>query len=336
VKEGDLVRKLEELYKERGYSEPGLAARFLEDVRVHSALLLDRGGRQYGFIHLTFQEYLAAVALAQRAQQGVGAVVDALAAHVGEAPWHEVSLLTVGYLAIVQQWETVASDVVEELLRRSPGPPGEAAVLAGRAVADAGFGGVTEQCRRSVVSALLTTMQATDDVAPRVRVAAGKALSRVGDPRPEVMTIDGMEFCPVPAGPFWIGSGEEDSEASGDEKPRHEVDLPYEYRMGRYPVTTAQFSEYLKATGGESDRPGSLLKRSVPDRFHPNEKESLKNRPPPLPGQARSALRSPGSPIHPSFFVPLRQKHEARTRRGLRVQAHYGHRPVRNTSLPVH
>jgi predicted NACHT family NTPase len=42
--------------------------RFLEDVREHAALLLDRGGRQYGFIHLTFQEYLAAVALAQKGQ----------------------------------------------------------------------------------------------------------------------------------------------------------------------------------------------------------------------------------------------------------------------------
>ena len=115
VKEGDLRRELERLYAERGHDDPAVAARFLEDVRAHSALLLDRGGRHYGFIHLTFQEYLAAVALAQRAQQGAGAVADALAAHVGEAPWHEVSLLTVGYLAIVQQWESVASEVVEEL-----------------------------------------------------------------------------------------------------------------------------------------------------------------------------------------------------------------------------
>jgi hypothetical protein len=86
VKEGDLHRKLEHLFAERGYSDPAVAARFLEDVRTHSALLLDRGGRQYSFIHLTFQEYLAAVAVAQKAQQGAGAVADALAKHVGEAP----------------------------------------------------------------------------------------------------------------------------------------------------------------------------------------------------------------------------------------------------------
>jgi len=30
-------------------------------------------------------------------------VVDALAAHVGDPAWHEVSLLTVGYLGIVQK-----------------------------------------------------------------------------------------------------------------------------------------------------------------------------------------------------------------------------------------
>lgn len=258
VKEGDLYRELERLFEERGYSEPAVATHFLEDVRSHSALLLDRGGRQYGFIHLTFQEYLAAVALAQRAQQGSGAVVDALAAHVGEAPWHEVSLLTVGYLAIVQQWETVASEVVEELLRRSPGPLGEAAVLAGRAVADAGAGGVTEGCRRAVVTSLLDAMAATGKVTASRRAAAGRALADISDPRKGVVTVDGMEFRTVPAGLFWMGSGEEDPEAYGDEKPRHEVDLPYEYRMGRYPVTVAQFREYVDATGTKVGDPDSL------------------------------------------------------------------------------
>jgi len=258
VKEGDLHRELERLFAERGYPDPAVPARFLEDVRNHSALLLDRGGRQYGFIHLTFQEYLAAVALAQKAQRGAGAVVDALALHVGEAPWHEVSLLTVGYLAIVQQWETVASEVVEELLRRAPGSPGESVVLAGGAVADAGAGGVSARCRGAVVTSLRETMTATGRVPARLRAAAGRALAGVGDPRREVMTLEGMELCSVPAGSFWMGSGEEDPEAYSDEQPRHEVDLPYEVRMGRHPVTVAQFREYVEATRVKAGDPARL------------------------------------------------------------------------------
>jgi formylglycine-generating enzyme required for sulfatase activity len=169
-----------------------------------------------------------------------------------------VTLLTVGYLAIVQQWEALASELVEELLRRSPGPPGEAAVLAGRAAVDAGPGGVTEGCRQTVVAALLETMTATGRVSPPRRAAAGEALAALGDPRVEVMTLDGMAFCTVPAGRFWMGSGAEDTGVYEDEKPRHEVDLPYEYRMARYPVTVAQYREFVASVGSEVRVPEGL------------------------------------------------------------------------------
>lgn len=259
VKEGELLRKLESLCAGRGHADPARAAEsFLQDVRDHSSLLLSRGAHHYGFIHLTFQEYLAAVALARKAREGSGVLIAALAPHVGEAPWHEVVLLALGHLAIIDQWEQAASEVVEGLLDQSPGPPGEAAVWMGEAVADAGPGAVTAACRKKVVGALLDTLRAAGRVEPARRAAAGRALAAVGDPRPEVMTVDALELRTVQAGPFRMGSEEGDPEGYEDERPAHDCDLPYEYRIGRYPVTVAQFREYLKATGEPPGDPDSL------------------------------------------------------------------------------
>ncbi len=244
VREGDLLRELERIYQERRHEDPSAAARhFLEDVREHTALLLDRGGRQYGFIHLTFQEYLAAVALAQKGQQGIEPVVEVLAEHVGQATWHEVTLLSIGYLGVIQQRDEAASAVLEELIHRAPGPVGEAVVVAGQAVADAGASGVTRSCRRNVIEALVKILRDDRVEAPR-RAAAGQALAAIGDPRPEVVSVDGMHLCLVPAGPCLIGSEDAEDIAQDCEKPLHRYDIPYDYRIGRFPVTVAQLHEW--------------------------------------------------------------------------------------------
>jgi formylglycine-generating enzyme required for sulfatase activity/energy-coupling factor transporter ATP-binding protein EcfA2 len=258
VKEWDLHRELERIYQARGNDHPEEATRhFLEDVRDHAALLLDRGGRQYGFIHVTFQEYLAAVALAQKGQQEIRPIVDALAVHVGEPAWHEVSLLTIGYLGIVQKRDEAASAVVRELIARAPGPPGEAVVLAGRAVADAGNAGVTPACRKAVVNNLLETIR-TEKVEAHRRAVAGRVLAELGDPRPEVMTLDGMEFCMVPAGPFQMGNDNKEEALFEDEYPEHLVEVPYDFFLGRYPVSAAQFREYAEASQKQPRSPEFL------------------------------------------------------------------------------
>ena len=68
-------RRLASLFAERGAADPEhLAEDFLGGVRGDAGLLVERGLGEYGFIHLTFQEYLAAVALAQRGQQGLSLI----------------------------------------------------------------------------------------------------------------------------------------------------------------------------------------------------------------------------------------------------------------------
>jgi iron(II)-dependent oxidoreductase len=50
----------------------------------------------------------------------------------------------------------------------------------------------------------------------------------------------------VPAGPFWMGSLPEDTEAHENEKPRRRCELEG-YWIGRYPVTNAQYACFLAA-----------------------------------------------------------------------------------------
>ncbi len=254
VKQTDLVQRLEAIYGERGANDPERAARqFLADVREHAGLLLERGAGQYGFIHLTFEEYLAAVALAQRGQQDVEPVVSSLAAHLGDPAWREVSLLTVGYLGIVQQRDQAAGAVVEKLAALDGG---EAVVLAGDAVADAWPGGVMAASKAKVVEALLGAMRNDGQIKPPLRARAGDVLARLGDSRPGVgLRPDGLPdiaWCDMPAGPFLMGSTDADGMARGNEKPQHKVDLQA-FRIARYPVTNAQYAAFAR-DGGYTDR----------------------------------------------------------------------------------
>ena len=107
------------------------AERLLHDMREHAALLLERGPGEYGFIHLTFQEYLAAVAIGQLGQTDTSRLVQYLVPRIGVAAWREVVLLVVGYLGIVQKRDQAASEVVEALLTAPGSEPGQAIALAG-------------------------------------------------------------------------------------------------------------------------------------------------------------------------------------------------------------
>ncbi len=259
VKRGDLQRELERIYRERGEEDPERAAlRFLADVREYAGLLLERGAGQYGFIHLTFEEYLAAVGIARQGQRDITPIVDTLAAHVDEPAWREVSLLTIGYLGIVQQWDEVAGDVLLALLEREPGEPGRVVVLAGEAVVDSWPGGVTPACRERVVQALLRTMRDWERVKPALRAAAGRALARLGDPRfdPDRWSLPKeplLGFVRIPAGEFLMGSTDEDEMAADDEKPQHQRSLPL-YYIARYPVTQAQYRAFVEDPQGYRDR----------------------------------------------------------------------------------
>ncbi len=228
----EMRRKLEELFQERGDASPHQAARqFLSDVHEHAAILLERGAGEYGFIHLTFEEYLAAVALALKGQGSSKPIIETLFRHVGEQAWREVALLTIGYLGIRQQLPKIAGEVVEALVDEKPGPPGEAVILAGDAVLDTWPSGVPHHSKERVLHALTEAMQ---DGALRLdlRRRAGLLLGRLG-----WKPGDLDRFVEVPAGEYQYGVRKEARV------------IPYHYFIGKYPVTNIQFARFVKENG---------------------------------------------------------------------------------------
>jgi formylglycine-generating enzyme required for sulfatase activity len=79
-------------------------------------------------------------------------------------------------------------------------------------------------------------------------------LARLGDAREEVLTVDAMELRRVPAGRFVMGSPEGEEAALDAEHPQHELEIPYDYWVSRYPVTQAQYREFIDAGGYGEER----------------------------------------------------------------------------------
>ncbi|HED64819.1 MAG TPA: DUF4062 domain-containing protein [Planctomycetes bacterium] len=98
AKESDLARELRPLLESIGEDEITPEA-FLARIRDESGLLTGWSGEQFGFLHLGFQEYLAAHGLANRALSKAGEPeaftkeIEGIAGLFGQSWWHEVLCL---------------------------------------------------------------------------------------------------------------------------------------------------------------------------------------------------------------------------------------------------
>jgi HEAT repeat protein len=103
------------LVREQGFSKVAAqqqAEKLLFLIREVGGLLIDRGGEEYGFFHLTFQEYLAARAITRRR----GQIDHYLCQYLFNPRWREVIRLAAAHQGMKD--EEAGSEFIQAILNR--------------------------------------------------------------------------------------------------------------------------------------------------------------------------------------------------------------------------
>ncbi|MEW6668483.1 MAG: SUMF1/EgtB/PvdO family nonheme iron enzyme [Thermodesulfobacteriota bacterium] len=243
IKEWQLQKALAELHPEKSLD---WTAQLINTIKLRAGLLIEREPGVYTFPHRTFQEFLAGTHLSNEADF---AMTSARLAEQG-AFWREVILLAVGRLVYLAGDLSRPLVLVSELC-----PKGTKQTevdwrkvwLAGEVLVEIGVqrakeGSLGRELLGWVPDSLVQLLQA-GALTTRERAAAGNTLARLGDPRfdPGVWFLPNDErlgFVEIPKGPFIMGEGEK------PDKPELG-----KYFIGRYPVTVAQYQEFVNAGG---------------------------------------------------------------------------------------
>jgi HEAT repeat protein len=161
--EREIARQFRETFGDDEKKALRRAALFLRVIEERAGLLVERETGVYAFAHLTFQEYLAARAIADREDY-----IDYTLRDLHYPWWREVHLLEIGHLSDVRHFgrraRKLTTDLIlairsadswlEEILKRD-------LLFAARAVADVGPLGMEEELRRSILDDVLSTWRTT-------------------------------------------------------------------------------------------------------------------------------------------------------------------------------
>ncbi|TVR58137.1 MAG: NACHT domain-containing protein [Candidatus Competibacteraceae bacterium] len=225
-------------------------ARFLQVIRERTGLLIARAEGTYAFSHLTFQEYLAALAVAGRDDY-----VEYTLRRAADPWWREAILLEAGYLSTQSKEKTTR--LIRALADAKTEPePYHNLVLAAECVRDAGanrlVGDLETELRARLRRELETPVASgrfaamktlfargmSPKAATKRRIAAAEALGKIGGGQFWTMPHGEPEWVSIPAGEF----------AMGDAHEAHRVYLP-DYAIARVPITHAQYHRFVQATG---------------------------------------------------------------------------------------
>jgi formylglycine-generating enzyme required for sulfatase activity/energy-coupling factor transporter ATP-binding protein EcfA2 len=221
--------------------------RFLHVIEERTGLLTARGEGVYAFSHLTFQEYLAALAIATRDDYAAYTLP-----HVRDAWWREVILLEAGYFSTQGPERTTKLIRAIADLKDEP-EPYHNLVLAAECLRDVGEGRVQGDLLGEVQRRLRRELETPPPWLLRWsknkksggwierRSIAMEALAKTGAGY-WTMPYGEPEWITIPAGEFWMGG-----DGQYDGKPVHRVTLPA-FQISKVPLTNAQYALFVQAT----------------------------------------------------------------------------------------
>ncbi len=217
-------------------------ATFLKAIRDRSGLLTGWSGDKYGFMHLGFQEYLAALELQDRAAEDQR-VLRQLADRFGDSWWREVLLLfladgtwfapffreLVKHPAFVEHADLVrecisdcerpSAEPFEKVLRRRPSPGWRRWILGGEPPS-------RRRARQAIAAEALRAI-APEKAAELERLMPGARPER-GE---NVRTMRGIELVWIPAGRLEVEGRTLASRG---------------FWLGKYPVTNDEYGRFLE------------------------------------------------------------------------------------------
>jgi len=244
------------------------AEQFLRDEELDSGIIVGCGDF-VRFWHLTFQEFLAARALAARSEEVQRAILYAQP-KLYSAEWKETVILLAGvlYHQGIERVDAMVSAVLDQLGRRASLVDRTLCVgLLGAAVHSLAPVDYEPRDPRYVqllgeVMAIFTptwleggprssgglwgrllgtlSPQRSETALIRLAIQVADVLGQAGDPRFSLATRD-KNWVAIPAGTFVMGP------------PEHEVYLD-EYRIGRYPVTVNEYRQFVEDDGYKDPR----------------------------------------------------------------------------------
>lgn len=251
IAEKDLVNGLWELTQR----SPGFdIAQIVDFLKLRAGILLPHGDKVYTFPHRTLQEYLAACH--STTLDGWDTLADL--ARKEPDRWREVVLLGAARAADGFQpavWD-LADALCPEVCSAQGHDPCDAwgALIAGHSLVESANLQAIPGRRKKVITRLqghLVRILHQGDLPATERASGGRLLAQLGDgdPRRGVTSPFHIDWRLIPTGSFTMGSKEGEEGSYDDERPQHQCDIPYSYRISRYPITVAQFQAFVTAGG---------------------------------------------------------------------------------------
>ncbi|GIL14956.1 MAG: hypothetical protein BroJett039_01290 [Chloroflexota bacterium] len=224
---------------------PDKLEQFIKAVRLRGGLFQEVA-ESFQFVHLTFQEFLAARRLTKQRKDAWAE----LAPRLNDSWWRETLLLLYGFARV--DWKEYAEQYLEWLSTQPSDSPRNLAglELAGAAVLELEIPNLELQAHQAKL--VTAALESRDTIGTGIlRANAGNVLARLGDPRVGVgLNENGLPdllFCEIPPGDFIMGDTLDDW---GGKKEFTYTEIKQPYYISRYPITNAQFDAFVADENG--------------------------------------------------------------------------------------